>query len=563
VISLPMTTLPDFSDAAGLRLLLDPVVKSLLLILLAGLGSVFLRHKAASLRSTWLTILLVGLVLVPISGMFAPWFAAPMVTMAEAPAQVTGLALEAGATVAGDQGLANDPVRPTTDVAASFRWMDIPWRGVLLVLWGSLAGFFLLRMGARLLWIWRLSSAAQPLTEGHIQETVVQVCRDGGYRDVRVCISRDSSIPFVFGWPQARLILPEAARDWPSEKLMAILHHELAHISRHDILRLMVAELACALNWHNPLVWRMAGAAALSHEMACDDHAVQNGGDRRFYARTLLNMAAGLSADDRVPVPGLARPSGVELRLRHVMHSGRTQTRQWMNGLLIVLALLFLFPVLSGSSVRTVAVNPADPQPEQTNELASAVFDAPATLPTNEPVAMDIHELVRQGAIQPLLQLLVEQPDLLEARDQKGMTPLAVAAWSGNLPLLDELLTLGANPDAKNNNGLAPVFSALDRGKHRVAARLADAGADLTVTGYRNWTLLHTAARTNDAAFVERLLAAGLDPNAVSTEGRTAMHWAERFDYTDVVSQLRQAGAQNIPNPKPWPEKPADLKTYR
>ena len=100
-------------------------------------------------------------------------------------------------------------------------------------------------------------------------------------RQVRLLLSPTYAVPFVTGLVRPAVVLPTTAVAWPDDELAAVVRHELSHIRRRDLLRILVADLACALHWPNPLVWLAARRAALAHEMACDDQAVQAGGSRR------------------------------------------------------------------------------------------------------------------------------------------------------------------------------------------------------------------------------------------------------------------------------------------
>lgn len=50
----------------------------------------------------------------------------------------------------------------------------------------------------------------------------------------------------------------------------AILRHELAHAQQHHSLDLVVMEILCALNWVNPIAWKLRNALRNTHEYLAD-----------------------------------------------------------------------------------------------------------------------------------------------------------------------------------------------------------------------------------------------------------------------------------------------------
>src|SRR5262249_42947994 len=67
------------------------------------------------------------------------------------------------------------------------------------------------------------------------------------------------------------VLLPAEADDWSSERLHAVLLHELGHVRRRDNLVQLAAHVACAVHWCNPLVWLAAARLRVEREYACDD----------------------------------------------------------------------------------------------------------------------------------------------------------------------------------------------------------------------------------------------------------------------------------------------------
>jgi bla regulator protein blaR1 len=75
------------------------------------------------------------------------------------------------------------------------------------------------------------------------------------------------------------------------EKAEAVLAHELAHVVRMDWLNLLIARLATAVLWFNPLVWLLAWQAHELREEAADDVVLRGNVRRSDYAELLVDFA--------------------------------------------------------------------------------------------------------------------------------------------------------------------------------------------------------------------------------------------------------------------------------
>lgn len=75
------------------------------------------------------------------------------------------------------------------------------------------------------------------------------------------------------------------------EKAEAVLAHELAHVVRMDWLNLLIARLATAVLWFNPLVWLLAWQAHELREEAADDVVLRGDVRRSDYAALLVDFA--------------------------------------------------------------------------------------------------------------------------------------------------------------------------------------------------------------------------------------------------------------------------------
>jgi beta-lactamase regulating signal transducer with metallopeptidase domain len=70
-------------------------------------------------------------------------------------------------------------------------------------------------------------------------------------------VSTELSSPVSWGVLRPIILLSEDALDKPVDA-EAIIAHELAHVARFDWVNLLVARVATAMFWFNPLVWLLA-----------------------------------------------------------------------------------------------------------------------------------------------------------------------------------------------------------------------------------------------------------------------------------------------------------------
>ena len=98
--------------------------------------------------------------------------------------------------------------------------------------------------------------------------------------------------PFVIGLFRPKIYLPSTIS---SEEQDYIILHEQTHIKRLDHIVKMIAFLALAMHWFNPLVWVAFVCAVKDMEMSCDERVLkQMGGEiKTAYSTSLLSLAAG------------------------------------------------------------------------------------------------------------------------------------------------------------------------------------------------------------------------------------------------------------------------------
>ncbi|HXB69870.1 MAG TPA: ankyrin repeat domain-containing protein [Candidatus Acidoferrales bacterium] len=151
-------------------------------------------------------------------------------------------------------------------------------------------------------------------------------------------------------------------------------------------------------------------------------------------------------------------------------------------------------------------------------------------------------------------QMLTTHPELLAQRHAYGRTLLHDAADAGNLQVVEWLLELGADPNATDGGGHAPLYGVgnactAETGAAVVHA-LVRAGAQVGAQdGVQRTTALHMAARRGNVQVAEALLDCGADIEARDRGGATPLRRAINCRKKAMADFLRARGGR--------PKKPA------
>ena len=157
---------------------------------------------------------------------------------------------------------------------------------------------------------------------------------------------------------------------------------------------------------------------------------------------------------------------------------------------------------------------------------------------------------VRSGDTKAVGKLITASPELVNAHDRAGATPLHHAAGFGNLATMKLLLERGADVNAGNNRKSTPLFWSLhDEAKVRL---LLDHGANVSARSNDGRTPVYQAASMANAVPVLRLLLdKGADPNAKTLTGMTPLMAASRTNIEAarlLIDRKADVNARNAAN---------------
>jgi ankyrin repeat protein len=136
----------------------------------------------------------------------------------------------------------------------------------------------------------------------------------------------------------------------------------------------------------------------------------------------------------------------------------------------------------------------------------------------------------------------------LETRDERGRTPLLLAATEDRLEVARLLIYLGADPDALDDQHDTPWLVTGVTGSVDMLEVLLPAEPDLTIRNRFGGTSLIPASERGHVAYVRRAARTGIDVNHVNNLGWTALLKAVILGdgsrrYQQIVTILLDAGA--------------------
>jgi beta-lactamase regulating signal transducer with metallopeptidase domain len=243
---------------------------------------------------------------------------------------------------------------------------------VLLVLWALGVAVVLLRLAVGTAIVARLARRGHRVDDGgwlSLAQRLATALRID--RPLTLMRGDRLGVPVTWGVVYPVVLLPEDADEWPEERRRYVLVHEMAHVKRLDALTQLVAQLALALFWFDPLLWIAVRRMQLEREHACDDYVLRHGIQPSRYAADLLEMVQALgtpahrTAQPAFAALAMARRSEFEGRMlsildpvldRHPLHRGRTLMGA-LASLLLIVPLAALQPYRASTPSRAVAAS--------------------------------------------------------------------------------------------------------------------------------------------------------------------------------------------------------------
>ena len=370
---------------------LGTLLKGTLLLGIALLIAAALRHSSAALRHLVWGTSLVMLLALPLASLL-PW-RLPVIGIASilpvAPAAVQTRATQQDAAepaspptvlvTRNSQATSGAAVPSPSGITLSISRATL--LSIALAIWAIGALWLLGRLVLGAVLLRRVVRKAEALDKTEWRHPLLEAAdRLALERLPRLVMSDRLPMPFACGVLQPAIVLPTGATEWDDRRRRAVLFHELAHLSRYDLIGNALGQLACAVYWFHPLVWVAARKLRVESERAADDLVLGVGTRASEYADHLLQIVCR-AARSRTPAIALPMAQRHEFEGRMLAILEREARREPASSrhaaVLGALALSLVIPL--------AALAPARPAPPAEPVVSHVVRDSVTSRRPQEP----------------------------------------------------------------------------------------------------------------------------------------------------------------------------------
>jgi len=387
-----------------------------------------------------------------------------------------------------------------------------------------------------------LRARAEVLVDGHWLRALAMAQRRMGFKHGTALLTSDElGSPISWGLMRPVILLNTRAVEAAGEA-EAIIAHELAHVARLDWAKLMLARLATALFWFNPLVWVLAREAHQLREEAADDAVLGANIADTDYAQLLVGVARHECSGLLLGAHGVApSKSSLARRVARVLDNAsargpaaRSFALGVFTGAILIaapLAALTLTPANVSDQLKPVkatsAATPttpyyaAEPAPaDLPNIIADGVSTAVAAI-SAKPVqtGLDAREAALQQADQTR-QAAVAQALATAEQARAKAVKIAAAHGDHDIDSLIEMHAVGISPEyVAAMRAAAPGLAKLspeDFVGLKSVGVTPDYARDLVAAGFRNIDedgLTEARATGLTGSYVKAMTSAGVRGN--------------------------------------------------
>jgi len=314
-----------------------------------------------------------------------------------------------------------------------------------------------------------LQARADVLVDSHWLSALARAQRRMGFKHgTALLTSDDLASPISWGLMRPVILLNSRAVEATGEA-EAIIAHELAHVARMDWIKLLLARVATALFWFNPLVWLLAREAHQLREEAADDSVLAADIVDTDYAQLLVGVARHECPGLLLGAHGVApSKSSLARRVARVLDGKSVRgpvARSFALG-------AFAGAVLVAAPLAALTLTPSAPKPAaNTAKLAASQTVAPY-YPQAREVPSDLPSIIAKGVTTSVTAAVTAATTAVSASDgdYRAVAPSGASVESVNGTTI-----------ARGPNGATVTTYPPDRQGRQMIVSRAPSGATVTM----------------------------------------------------------------------------------
>ena len=212
-----------------------------------------------------------------------------------------------------------------------------------------------------------------------------------------------------------------------------------------------------------------------------------------------------------------------------------------------------LIDTLMSFNISTIGKNPcifeeveSKVKTRETNEKEKVLTVTPKFVFSPDGITTELHKSIAEGNIENITNLIQENQNCINFRDESGRTPLHVSlSNTDNISVIPILLSHGADPNITDSNLKTGLHYAAESGSCDIVEIILKRIKDMNSKDKEGRTALHYLALKNDVKVAAKLLAEDQKKehsnfvNITNNVGQAALHIAAYLANTEFVTLIK------------------------
>lgn len=150
----------------------------------------------------------------------------------------------------------------------------------------------------------------------------------------------------------------------------------------------------------------------------------------------------------------------------------------------------------------------------------------------------NVFDVARSGTVAEMTELIKADKGIVDAKDDRGFTPLILAVYRNNEEVVNLLVSKTSTINYNSSSGTALVAASY-KGLPTIVEALLKNNADSNIADSNGTTALIYATLANNIEIVQLLLKNGADRNAQDNRGNSAMDYASISKNEKLIDILK------------------------